>query len=445
MTGDPSTPAHAQPLRPDAGLEVDCTPAPIGAAPHVVIVGAGFAGLACAKALGGSDLRVTIIDQRNYHLFTPLLYQVATAALSPADITAPIRQVLADDANIDTVMGTVEGVDVCARRVRLKDRGFVPYDVLILATGSVYDYFGKDEWAQHAPGVKTIDNARTIRASLLAAFETAEITADPARRIELLTTVVVGGGPTGVEVAGTIAELARYTLRGDFRRIDSKSARVILIEAGPTLLSAFPKPLQRYALDALRDIGVEVKLNTKVEAIDAGVVTAGGERIACANAVWGAGIRAAPAAAWLGVETDRQGRIAIDRDLAVRGFERIFAVGDLAYLKQNGAPLPALAQVATQQGQHLAHGLRRQSADTLKNGKLQLDPFRYSSRGDTAVIGRSSAVFVVGPVQMKGGLAWMLWGFVHVYLLIGFGHPLSVALQWVWRYYTSERGARLID
>ena len=440
-----STPISVDGQSPGSEIEADCTPAPVGAAPHVVIVGAGFAGLACAKALGGSDLRVTIIDQRNYHLFTPLLYQVATAALSPADITAPIRQVLAEHANIDTVMGTVEGVDVAARHVRLKEDGFVPYDVLILATGSVYDYFGKDEWAEHAPGVKTIDNARTIRASLLRAFEAAEITVDPARRNELLTTVVVGGGPTGVEVAGTIAELARYTLRGDFRRIDPQSARVILIEAGPTLLSAFPKPLQQYAIGALRDMGVDVRLNTKVGAIEAGRVTAGGEVIACANTVWGAGIRAAPAAAWLGVETDRQGRIAVSPDLGVPGFDRIFAVGDLAFLKQNGAPLPALAQVATQQGQHLAHGLRRQSADTMKAGTLKLDPFRYSSRGDTAVIGRSSAVFVVGRVRMKGGLAWMLWGLVHVYLLIGFGHPLSVALQWVWRYLTSERGARLID
>jgi NADH dehydrogenase len=445
MTDSPSTPAEAQDPQRSPGPEGDRTPAPVGDAPHIVIIGAGFAGLACAKALGGSDMRVTIIDQRNYHLFTPLLYQVATAALSPADVTAPIRQVLADHANIDTVMERVEGLDVAARRVRLKDGGFIPYDVLILATGSVYDYFGKDEWAQHAPGVKTIDNARTIRAKLLRAFEAAEISADPARRAELLTTVVVGGGPTGVEVAGTIAELARYTLRGDFRRIDPKTARVILIEAGPTLLSAFPKPLQRYAIGALHEMGVEIRLNTKVEAIEAGVVTAGGERIACANAVWGAGIRAAPAAAWLKVETDRQGRIAVGDDLAVPGFDRIFAVGDVALFKQGGEPLPALAQVATQQGQHLARGLRGQSADALKAGKLKLDPFRYSSRGDTAVIGRSSAVFVVGPVQMKGGLAWMLWGFVHVYLLIGFGHPLSVAMQWVWRYLTSERGARLID
>ncbi len=423
----------------------DCTPAPVGGAPHVVIVGAGFGGLSCANAMGRSGFRVTIVDQQNYHLFTPLLYQVATAALSPADVTAPVRQVLSDQPNIDTVMGEVQGVDASAQRVSLKSGGYIPYDVLILATGSVYDYFGKDDWARHAPGVKTIDNARLIRASLLRAFEEAEITADPARRAELLTVVVVGGGPTGVEVAGTIAELARYTLADDFRRIDPKSARVILIEAGPTLLSSFPAELQRYAVSALGEIGVEVRLKTKVEAIEAGVVTAGGQPIACANVIWGAGIRAAPGAAWLGVETDRQGRIAVSADLRVPGFDRIFAIGDLARLDLGGGPLPALAQVAAQQGQHLAHQLSRRTPEAVKAGKMRVRPFHYSSRGDTAVIGRSSAVFVIGPLRLKGGPAWALWGFVHIYLLIGFGHPLSVAMQWVWRYLTSERGARLID
>jgi NADH dehydrogenase len=442
-----TTPEPETAIEPTRGLRSrhDHTPYPVGDAPHVVIVGAGFGGLSCAKALGSSGLRVTIIDQRNYHLFTPLLYQVATAALSPADITAPVRQVLADQLNIDTVMAAVGGVDAAAKRVLLSDGGFIPYDVLILATGSMYDYFGKDEWAAHAPGVKTIDNARAIRARLLRAFEEAETTSDLERQAELLTTVVVGGGPTGVEMAGTIAELARYTLAGDFRRIDPKSARVILIEAGPTLLSSFPATLQRYALGALKEIGVEVRLNTKVEAIEAGVVTTGAERIVCGNTVWGAGIRAAPAAAWLGLKPDRQGRISVGGDLAVPGFNRIFAIGDLAYLEQRGKPLPALAQVATQQGQHIANQLKGRSFEVIKAGKLKLGPFRYSSRGDTAVIGRSSAVFVVGPLHMKGRLAWMLWGFVHVYLLIGFGHPLSVALQWVWRYLTSERGARLID
>ncbi len=423
----------------------DRTPAPVGDAPHVVIVGAGFGGLSCATALGHSGLRVTIVDQRNYHLFTPLLYQVATAALSPADITAPVRQVLAAYPNIDTVMATVEGVDAVARQVRLQDGGHLPYDVLILATGSMYDYFGHDAWAEHAPGVKTIDNARAIRARLLRAFEQAETTADPERLKALMTIVVIGGGPTGVEMAGTIAELARYTLAKDFRRIDPASARVILIEAGDKLLAAFPPASQRYALKALGEIGVEVRLNAKVEAIEAGAVTAAGQRIECSSIVWGAGIRAALGAAWLGVEMDKQGRITVGEDLSVPGFDRVYAIGDLARVEQGGKPLPALAQVATQQAIHLAHQLRRRPAPLLKTGPLKLARFRYSSRGDTAVIGRSSAVFVVGPLQLTKGLAWMLWGFVHVYLLIGFGHPLSVASQWVWRYLTSERGARLID
>ncbi len=428
-----------------APLDQDRTPIAIGDAAHVVIVGAGFGGLACAKRLGDSRHRVTVVDQKNYHLFVPLLYQVATAALSPADIAAPIRQVLAPYANIDTVLGEVVGVDATARQVKLRDGGHIGYDVLILATGSMYHYFGMEAWAGHAPGLKTIDNARTLRARLLEAFEAAEIEADPARRAKLLTMVVIGGGPTGVEMAGAVAELARYTLARDFRRIDPRSARVILVEAGPRLLTAFPDSLSAYTLQALTEIGVEVRLNTKVESIEADAVTAGGERIACSVIVWGAGIRAAEGAAWLGAEGDRLGRISVGGDLAVGGRDRIYALGDLSLLQQDGKPLPALAQVAKQQGQWLAGQLRRRSTDRLKAGPLKLGRFRYASRGDTAVIGRSSAVFVIGPWRLKKGLAWVLWGFVHIYLLIGFDRRLSVAMQWVWRYLTSERGARLID
>jgi NADH dehydrogenase len=423
----------------------DRTPAPVGAAAHIVIVGAGFGGLSCAKALGHSRHRVTVVDQRNYHLFVPLLYQVATAALSPADIAAPIRRVLASSPNVDTVLGEVEGVDQTGRQVRLKGGGRLPYDILILATGSMYDYFGMEAWAKQAPGLKTIDNARTIRARLLRAFEEAETTADPHRLKALMTMVVIGGGPTGVEMAGTIAELARYTLARDFRRIDPRTARVILIEAGPSLLSAFPASLQRYALEALEKIGVEVRLNTRVEDIQPGAVMAAGTRIETANIVWGAGIRAATGAAWLGVEPDRLGRIRVNPDLSVPGSPRIYALGDLAQLDQDGQPLPALAQVAKQQGQHLARQLRRRSAAKLKAGTGKLGRFRYASRGDTAVIGRSSAVFVIGPWRLTGFPAWVLWGLVHIYLLIGFDHRLSVASQWVWRYLTGERGARLID
>ena len=426
---------------PDAPDMLDRTPAPVGDAPHVVIVGGGFGGLSAAKALGKSKVRVTLVDRRNYHLFVPLLYQVATAALSPADIAAPIRQVLSAYPNIDTVLGEVVGVDPAARQVKLADGGHLPYDALILATGSMYNYFGHDDWAVHAPGLKTIENARTIRARLLRAFERAEIEADPAIRQALLTIVVIGGGPTGVEMAGTIAELARFTLANDFRRIDPRWARVILIEAGPTLLAAFPGDLPAYAARALTKIGVEVRLNTRVENIEAGAVTADGERIAASTIVWGAGIQAEPSAAWLGAETGRMGRIKVGADLAVPGFPGVYALGDVSGLEQDGVVLPALAQVAKQQGIHLGRALRRLKRDRA----LRVRPFRYRSRGDTAIIGRSSAVFVVGPLRLKKTPAWMMWAIVHVYLLIGFDKRVSVATQWAWRYLTSERGARLID
>lgn len=429
------------PLPPD----IDRTPAPVGDAAHVVIVGAGFGGLSCAKMLGRSRHRVTIVDQKNYHLFVPLLYQVATAALSPADIAAPVRRVLAAYPNIDTVLGEVSGVDPAGRRLLLKDGGHIGYDVLILATGSMYHHFGMQAWAEHAPGLRTIDNARMLRAKLLKAFEAAEIEPDPERRRNLLTMVVIGGGPTGVEMAGTIAELARYTLANDFRRIDPASARVILIEAGPRLLASFPPAISAYTLEALGRLGVEVRLNTRVERMEADYVVAGGERTDCSTIVWGAGIRAADSAAWLGSSDDRLGRIRVERDLRVVGQDRIYALGDVALFEQNGKPLPALGQVAKQQGLHLGRQLRARSTAKLKAGGVKLGRFRYSSRGDTAVIGRSSAVFVVGPFALTGFPAWVLWGFIHVYLLIGFDRRLSVASQWVWRYLTSERGARLID
>jgi NADH dehydrogenase len=419
----------------------DRTPIPVGSAPHVVIVGAGFGGLACARMLGGSGVRVTIIDRRNYHLFVPLLYQVATAALSPADIAAPIRRVLARYPNIDTVLAEVSGVDPVGRRVLLADGGHIPYDALILAVGSMYNYFGHEDWAVHAPGVKTIENARDIRARLLRAFERAETENDPVRRKALLTIAVIGGGPTGVEMAGAVAELARHTLAKDFRRIDPKSAEVQLIEAGPRLLTAFPGDLPAYALKALAALNVTVRLNTQVQSIDAEGLTANGERLEAATVVWGAGIRAAPAAAWLGLTPDRLGRIAVASDLSAPGCERVYALGDVALLEQDGAPLPALAQVAKQQGEHLGRALRGLE----RNASSPMPAFHYRSRGDTAVIGRHSAVFVIGRWRLKKGPAWLMWALVHIYLLIGFDKRVLVATQWVWRYITSERGARLID
>jgi NADH dehydrogenase len=403
---------------------------------RVVIIGGGFGGLACARALAGADVHVTLIDKRNHHLFQPLLYQVATAALSPADIAVPIRRVLARARNIDVVLGQVDGIDPASQRVHLADGGHIPYDQLVVATGSAYNYFGHPEWARHAPAPKSIADARLIRARLLKAFEDAEICPDPTRRTELMTIVVVGGGPTGVEMAGTVAELARHTLTGNFRRIDPSKARVILIEATPRLLGAFPESLSAYAKRALERLGVEVRLGIAVQAIDETGVQLDGEHIAAATVIWGAGIRAAPGADWLGGTDDRIGRIPVEPNLAVRGHADIFAIGDVALFLQDGAPLPALAQVAQQEGYYLGHQLRRTAKPA---------PFRYHTKGDTAVIGRNAAVYSFRKFHLTGFIAWLLWSIVHIYLLIGFERRTSVMLQWIWRYLTRERGARLID
>lgn len=422
-----------------AGSLVPCldrTPCQVEGRRHVVIIGGGFGGLACARALAGSAVRVTLVDRRNHHLFQPLLYQVSTAALSPADIASPLRPVLAKAKNVDVILAEVSGLDLHEKRVRLGDGGFVPYSQLVIATGSVYNYFGHARWPEYAPAPKSIAEARLIRARLLMAFEHAESCVEPGRREALLTFVVVGGGPTGVEMAGTIAELARHTLRGNFRRIDPATARVVLVEAGPRLLAAFPDELGAYALRALGRLGVEVRLNCAVEDIDAGGARLPGEHLAAATVIWGAGIRAAPGAEWMGMTGDKGGRINVDDAMAVVGQDDVFALGDVALFMQDGKPLPALAQVAQQQGRHLGRELRRAGRPA---------PFRYRSRGDTAVIGRNSAVYVYGRFKLTGWPAWMLWSIAHIYLLIGFERRTLVMVQWVWRYFTCERGARLID
>jgi NADH dehydrogenase len=415
---------------------LDRTPAPVGAQRHVVIIGGGFGGLNCAQALGGSDRRVTLVDRRNHHLFQPLLYQVATAALSPADIATPIRGVLARYRNIDVVLAEVSNIDVTKRHVQFRDGGYVPYDDLVLATGSVYNYFAHPEWSNCAPSLKSIEDARSVRARLLRCFEDAESCAEPGRRTALLTAVIVGGGPTGVEMAGAVVELARYTLRRDFRRINPVEARVILVEAGPRLLSAFPEELSAYALKALVSMGVEVKLNAAVQAIDEEGVHFKEGMIPAGTVLWGAGIRAGPGAGWLGIQPDRLGRVPVRDNFSVPGLERVYAIGDVAAFVQDGQPVPALAQVATQQGRHLGRELRR-------DGEVR--PFRYRTRGDTAVIGRNAAVYVYRRFKMKGRLAWLFWALIHVYLLIGFDKRTLVMTQWIWRYFTYERGARLID
>lgn len=407
---------------------------------RIVIIGGGFGGIACAKALARAPVEVTVIDSNNYHLFAPLLYQVATAALSPADIAEPIRKILRKQGNVDVIMAEVVGIDTADGAVLTGDGDRIAYDRLVLATGSVYNYFGNDRWAVHAPGLKTIDNARAIRARVLMGFECAERETDPAQREALMTSVIVGGGPTGVEMAGAIAELARYALARDFRRIDPRQARVVLIEAGPRILSAFPEALSSYALERLRRLGVEVQTGRTVEDVRSDGVSVSGEFIPANAMIWGAGIRASPAAGWLQVEPDRTGRIAVNERLEVPGFANIYALGDtVANAGEEGTALPGLAQVAKQQGEHLGSELAR----SLRTGE-PIAAFAFHNRGNTAIVGRHAAVFEFGRTQLKGFFAWSLWAAVHVFLLVNFEKRVLVSIQWLWRYLTFQRGARLI-
>ncbi|MCC8931950.1 NAD(P)/FAD-dependent oxidoreductase [Rhizobium sp. 'Codium 1'] len=409
--------------------------------PHVVIVGAGFGGLACAQALGNTEIDVTVIDRRNHNLFQPLLYQVATAALSPADISEPIRRTLGRYENIHVVMAEVVSVDAPARTVILKDGGSTPFDRLVLATGSTYNYFGHQDWQQHAPGLKSVHEARDIRHRLLLAFEKAERSTDEAEKRSLLTSVVIGGGPTGVEMAGAISELGRFMIAQDFRRLHPDQLTVLLIEAGPRILSTFPETLSRYASDYLAGIGVDIRLDTPVEDITAEGVQAGGTFLPASCIVWGAGVKASPAAEWLGIEPGAGGRLPVGPDLSVTGTAGIYALGDTALaLGKDRNPLPALAQVAKQQGIFLGRALK---ADLL-SGK-PIPTFHFRNRGNTAVIGRNAAIFDFGSWQIKGRLAWLLWALVHVYLLVNFEKRLLVSIQWIWRYSTRQRGARVID
>jgi NADH dehydrogenase len=408
--------------------------------PRVVIVGAGFAGLACAKELARKPVEVTLIDRHNYHLFVPLLYQVATAALSPADIARPIRRILGSYENIRILLGQVTGIDAAGRTVRLADGSAIPYDRLVIATGSEYSYFGHPEWSRFALGPRTLEEARTIRGQLLTAFERAEMAPTREEQDRLMTTVVVGGGPTGVEMAGSVAELARHALARDFRRIDPRRARILLVEAGPRLLPAFPEALASYARAAIERIGVTVMTGQAVEAMEPGVVTVAGRRIEAGTIIWGAGVRASAGGQWLDVELEKDGRVPVERDLSVKGHAGVYVLGDTALTPgEDGKPLPALAQVAAQQGKHLGRGL----AANLTEG-TPLTPFRFQNRGNTAIVGRNAAVFDFGRVQLKGRLAWLLWALVHIYLLVGFENRLRVSLEWFWRYITYESGARLI-
>ena len=407
--------------------------------PRIVIVGAGFGGLSAAHALSGAAADVTVIDRRNYHLFQPLLYQVATAGLSPAQIASPIRAILRRAANVRVVMGKVSGVDVVQRTVQVDDRE-IPYDQLVLATGARHSYFGHDEWERVAPGLKKIDDATAIRRRILTAFEHAESAETPEARRRFLTFVVIGGGPTGVEMAGSIAELAHVALRHDFRTIDPREARILLVEASPRVLAAFPPVLSTAARGALERLHVEVRLGTPVSNCDEAGVTIGEEHVPAATIVWAAGVAASAAADWLGVEKDRIGRVPVGADLTVPGHPEIFVVGDTASVAgKDGQPLPGLAPVAKQQGTYVARVLRARLA-----GKPAPPPFHYFNYGTMATIGRRSAVADFGWLRLDGTLAWLMWGLIHISFLIGFRNRLIVMLDWMWSYVTFQSSARLI-
>ena len=407
---------------------------------RVVIVGGGFGGLQAAKALADAPVQVTLVDRRNHHLFQPLLYQVATAALSPADIAQPIRSVLRGQSNVEVILAGVDAIDVAAKEVVLdEDAGRLPYDYLILAAGANHAYFGHDEWAPNAPGLKTLEDALDIRRRILTSFEEAEREPDPARRKALMTFIIVGGGPTGVEMAGAIAEIARFSLARDFRHIDTRDAKVILIEAGTQLLGAFPDRLSRHALRDLERLGVEVRFGKPVTAIAPDAVTIGDETVPANTIVWAAGVQASPLARSLGVELDRAGRVLVNPDLSAPGHPEIFVIGDMASLEDpRGRPFPGVAQVAMQQGTWAAANIVRAI-----EGK-PARAFRYRDLGNMATIGRNSAVADIRGLRLTGFVAWLAWAVVHILNLIGFRNRVLVALQWLWDYLTFQRGARLI-
>ena len=407
---------------------------------HVVIIGAGFAGLQVARGLGAAGVRVTLLDRQNYHLFQPLLYQVATAALSPADIAEPVRRMLRRCRSVEVMLGEVTGIDSGQRHVTLADGKCLSYDFLVLAAGATHAYFGHDEWAQFAPSLKSISDARKIRSRLLRSFEQAEMSDDAAERKRLTTFAIVGGGPSGVELAGAIAELARHTLAKDFHRIDAKSTTVFLLEAGPRILSNFPEELANYARRKLTALGVTVRENCSVKNISRDCIVAGDDTIPIGLAMWAAGVKASPVGTLLGVPTDKSGRVKVNRDLSVPGLSSVYALGDVArFLDTNGEPLPGLAQVAKQQGNYLGHAL----AKKICNGEVARD-FMFHNRGNAAIIGRQSAIFDFGWTRLKGAPAWFLWALIHIYLLAGFLNRLLVVVQWLWRYATYDHGARLI-
>ncbi len=409
------------------------------ALPRIVIVGAGFGGLFAARSLARLAADVIVIDRHNYHLFQPLLYQVAVAALPPSDIAWPVRGILRRQQNTTVLLEEVAGIDVAEKCVRLRQAA-LPFDYLVLATGATHSYFGRDDWAAHAPGLKSVDDATLIRRRILLAFEHAEMTRDPEQRRRLLQFVIVGAGPTGVELAGTIAELAHHTLAADFRNIDPREARIILVEAGPSVLPVFDQTLRDYAHRALERLGVEVRVEAAVTECDARGVIAGGEWIDSATVIWAAGVAASPAGRWLGVEVDSRGRVPVNPDLSVPSMPDLFVIGDAAtVIDSEGRPVPGIAPAAKQQGRYVANVIARRIR------RLEPPPpFRYRHAGHLATIGRQAAVIEFRRIRLKGWLAWWIWGFAHIYFLIGVPSPLLVSIRWLWEYFTYRRGARLI-
>jgi NADH dehydrogenase len=421
----------------------DGSPAP-DRRPHVVIVGGGFGGLTCAQALARAEVRITLVDRTNHHLFQPLLYQVATAGLSPAEIAAPIRAVLSSQQNVTVLLDEVTGADLSARTLRLRERELT-FDYLVVAVGAVNNYFGKDAWREYAPGMKTLDEAIEIRRRVLVAFEEAEREEDAAAREALLTMVVIGGGPTGVEMAGALADLSRTVLSRDFRRIDPEKSRVILVDGGERVLSGFPKHLSESAQKQLGELGVELQMGSRVTRVDASGVFVkpsngqGNERrIASRTVVWGAGVKAAPVTATLGVTLDRGGRVIVEPDCSVAGHPRVYAIGDCASWAHDGAPLPGLSPVAMQMARCVAENIQRARDGLL--GKR----FVYRDKGMMATIGRSRAVAASGPLELTGLSAWLAWIFVHLWFLVGFRNRFAVFFNWAYAYLAYGRGARII-
>jgi NADH:ubiquinone reductase (H+-translocating) len=407
---------------------------------RVVIVGGGFAGLNAAKVLGKADgVRVTLIDHRNHHLFQPLLYQVALAGLNPADIAAPIRSLLSRYKNTNVLMAEAEAVDLRQKTVQMKDAGSISFDYLIIASGSNHAYFGHEDWEQSAPGLKTVEQAEEIRRRILTAFEEAEMTEDPEEHQRLLTFVIIGGGPTGVELAGAIAEMSRFTLARDFRKIDPRESRVILIEASPRILAAFAPELSAKAAKSLEKLGVKVHTGTMVTKVDRDGVEAGAQRFAAGTVIWAAGVRASSLGEALGVPLDRQGRVIVEQDLSVKGHGYLFVLGDLAHFAgKDGNPLPGLAPVALQQGKTAARNIMRDLSGEPRKG------YRYIDKGMLATIGKNKAVGQFRKLHFTGLTAWLAWLLVHIYYLTGFANRVFVVAHWAWSYVTFKRGARLI-